>query len=171
MNFNQNISNANYTFQSSSFFLPLTVQTHHDSVSNSATTTSQWSPFSTPSFSPYQSNNASASSKNFFQYSSFASPTTNRQSTTMSPFSFNNFNPNRTTLNVRQTANTNSCIAANFGNKETRANHNHLHNIQRVKQPKRSDEVDMSSYIKHAAIQRSLGARYLNLKILIIISI
>jgi hypothetical protein len=171
MNFNQNISNANYTFQSSSFFLPLTVQTHHDSVSNSATTTSQWSPFSTPSFSPYQSNNASASSKNFFQYSSFASPTTNRQSTTMSPFSFNNFNPNRTTLNVRQTANTNSCIAANFGNKETRANHNQLHNIQRVKQPKRSDEVDMSSYIKHAAIQRSLGARYLNLKILIIISI
>jgi hypothetical protein len=162
MNSNQNISTGNYTLQASSFFLPLSIQTHHDTMTNEAatTTTSLWSPFSTPSFSPYQSKSGSTSSKNFFQYSSFASPTTNRQSTTVSPFSFNHFSPNRATLNVRQTANTNSCIAASFGTKETRANHHQLLNIQRVKQPKRSDEVDMSSYIKHAAIQRSLGARY-----------
>ena len=150
MNLNKNI---NYTFQSPSFFAPLTVQTNLESLS-SQSTNSQWSPFSTPSFSPYQS--SASVSKNFFQYStSFASPpTSNMRQHSSSPFSFNHVNPKRTTFNERQA--TSTCVAANFGggNSEIRRQQ-----IQRFKQPKRSDEIDMSFYIKQAALQRAMGAR------------
>lgn len=146
-------TNANYTFQPSSSFnlvAPLTIQTDTQSMQY-ATANSQWSPFSTPSFSPYQSSVACAS-KNFFQYSSsFASPTSNRQHAAM-PFSFNHASPKRTTQN--------SCLAVGSfsgGNSEMRQKQ-FLH-IQRIKQPKRSDDIDMSFYIKQAALQRALGAR------------
>ena len=144
-------TNANYyTFQPSSFNLPpLTIQTDTQSMQCTAAN-SQWSPFSTPSFSPYQS--SACVSKNFFQYSSsFASPTSNRQHAAM-PFSFNHASPKRTT----QT----SCLAVggfSGGNSEIRRQQ--FLNIQRFKQPKRSDDIDMSFYIKQAALQRALGAR------------
>lgn len=145
MNFdNQFYSSFNYTAQSInlSHLAPLTIE-----PVSSAQTESIWSPFSTPSFSPYETKQTES-----FQYSSF-SP--NPQLTHHYKQRLNTHSPKKTLAEIRSSWAQHNQIEY-FANKQKFGAEN---NKIGSRLPKRSDNIDMSETIKQAALHRSLGGR------------
>lgn len=146
MNFdNQFYSSFNYTAQSLNLsqLAPLTII-----PVASAQTESIWSPFSTPSFSPY------GAKETCFQYSSFSpnpQVTHSYQERFSRPFSSKN-SPARSIWSENINIQLNSS-GSQFKPKFLDANK------PEARLPKRSDHVDMSDTIKQAALHRALGGR------------
>lgn len=116
--------------------------------------TSMWSPFSTPSFSPYAAQLTPGQlSQSSFQYSAkFYSPDPNRSSRAIyksvraqhqqqhqQPWSGGDFK--QPTVGSSNTTATTACDYA------------------KRSLPKRSEQIDMSEYIRQAAVQRSMSGR------------
>ena len=161
--------NQSFPFQSSSLYVPLSIQpvTHQESIKHMSSQ-SQWSPFSTPAFSPYQS----SASRSYFQYSAYVSPSSRQPALSTSGitpnkrpiFKANNCcsaSPSASKMqcradsvifNMSPTAHRKSTVNQRFYN----ATENYGLSSKIVK---RSDQIDMSSYIRQATIQRQHGGR------------
>ena len=183
MNFNTNVSNISYSIQAATpLYMPLTIQpvsSHSPSIGG------QWSPFSTPSFSPYQS---SVSNRSYFQYSAFVSPISSSsraftpkldgsggkrpifRSNHMAGPSNSSEPAAKSQLSVKSPCFTDRTSHFNNGAYFKPANQQPTQSPRfksenlpfqspQNRVPKRSDQVDMSSYIQQAAAQRAMGGR------------
>lgn len=139
----QLIEQINYIPQVLSSLVPLTI-TPVSYVQHNSQDSTQWSPFSAPSFSPYDINTNSSSPKtNYFQYSCY--------SPCVKP---------STPKNLPKPIGTGR-VTAGYTDEQRNfwQNHQQNHCSEKQRLPKRSDQVDMTDYIRQATIQRALGGR------------
>jgi len=122
---------------------------------------SSWSPFSTPSFSPYEYSRSNQT----FQYSNlFLSPNSlNSTNSVTSPISrpiLQNAHQNQigSPLSIRKIGHKeNNDAPGLYSPNQFKSSFDQSPNTRQM--PKRSENVDLSDYIRQAALQRAVGGR------------